>query len=87
MGLFGYNIFMGLFCGLTVIFSSVYMIRIFQKSMLGSAVQKNIDFKGLNTAQGFGLGLLASLVLIFGLFPEVISSISDSALQVLLKAY
>jgi NADH-quinone oxidoreductase subunit M len=86
MGLFGYNIYLGIFCGLTVIFSSVYMLRMFQKSMLGKS-SESLKFTGLNFTQGIGLGFLASLVLIFGLFPEMISSISDSALQILLRAY
>jgi NADH-quinone oxidoreductase subunit M len=86
MGLFGYNIYLGIFCGLTVIFSSVYMLRMFQKSMLGKP-SESLKFTGLNFTQGIGLGFLASLVLIFGLFPEMISSISDSALQILLRAY
>jgi len=86
MGLFGYNIYLGLFCGLTVIFSSVYMLRMFQKSMLGKS-GNDLNFTGLNFTQGIGLSFLASLVLIFGLFPEMISSISDSALQILLRAY
>ena len=86
MGLFGYNIYLGLFCGLTVIFSSVYMLRMFQKSMLGKSGGE-LNFTGLNFTQGIGLSFLASLVLIFGLFPEMISSISDSALQILLRAY
>jgi NADH-quinone oxidoreductase subunit M len=87
MGLFGYNIYLGIFCGLTVIFSSVYMIRLFQKSMLGKENQSLGTLSKLNMSQTFGLSLLAALVLGFGLFPDYISQISNSAVQILLRAY
>lgn len=88
MGLFSYNPWLGILSGLTVIFSAVYMLRLFQKSMLG--VSKN-DFTGsspvLSAPTTFGLCILASLVLIFGLFPEIISNLTKTALQTLLLAY
>lgn len=87
MGLFGYNIYLGIFCGLTVIFSSVYMIRLFQKSMLGQETDGRGAFPKLNASQTFSLFLLAALVLGLGLYPQVISRISNSAVQVLLRAY
>jgi NADH-quinone oxidoreductase subunit M len=87
MGLFGYNIYLGIFCGLTVIFSSAYMIRLFQKSMLGESQYQLSPLSGVNFTQGLGLGLLAALVLVFGLFPDMVSKISHPAVQFLLNAY
>jgi NADH-quinone oxidoreductase subunit M len=87
MGLFGYNIYLGIFCGLTVIFSSVYMIRLFQKSMLGPKNDATGNLSNLSMSQAFSLCLLAALVIGLGLFPQVISGISNSAVQFLLRAY
>ena len=88
MGIFHYNPALGVICGLTVIFSSVYMLRYFQKAMLGNPNGKFLEnFKALSSTETISLSVLASLVLIFGLFPQVISSISSSALHLLLLAY
>lgn len=88
MGLFSYNPWLGILSGLTVIFSAVYMLRLFQKSMLGAS---NIDFNGpspiLSVPTTFGLCFLASLVLFLGLFPGFISNLTKTALQTLLLAY
>jgi NADH-quinone oxidoreductase subunit M len=88
MGLFSYNPWLGIFSGLTVILSSVYMLRLFQKSMLGIS---KTDFRGpemvLSPSAIFSLCLLASLVFVFGLFPGIISDMTKSALQTLLLAY
>jgi len=88
MGLFSYNPWLGIFSGLTVILSSVYMLRLFQKSMLGIS---KTDFRGpemvLSPSAIFSLCLLASLVFVFGLFPGIISDMTKSALQTLLLVY
>lgn len=88
MGIFRYNPALGVLCGLTVIFSSVYMLRYFQKSMLGKENGRaTVAFTPLKSSEVISLSILASLVLIFGLFPQWISSVSASALQLLLLAY
>jgi NADH-quinone oxidoreductase subunit M len=88
MGLFQYNTILGVLCGLTVIFSSVYMLRMFRKAMLGTETTAYLEgFKELSPIRVVGLGLLVSLVLLLGLFPSVISELSDDALRNLLLAY
>lgn len=88
MGLFRYNPWLGIFAGLTVIFSSVYMLRLFSKAMLGMA-QNDIQTPGpvLKWNDTLGLTALATLVFIFGLFPGWISGITKTALQTLLFSY
>jgi NADH-quinone oxidoreductase subunit M len=88
MGIFAYNPTLGVLCGLTVIFSSVYMLRLFQKSMLGNpSGNYSVELNPLNGIQILSLCFLASLVLVFGLFPNIISSVTKTALQTLLIAY
>lgn len=87
MGLFQYSPWLGIISGLTIIFSSVYMFRMFQKSMLGTLSNSQTSTIKLGSAESVSLWLLASLVLIFGLFPGMISSITKTALQTLLIAY
>jgi NADH-quinone oxidoreductase subunit M len=88
MGIFEYNLYLAIFCGLTVILSSVYMLRLFQKAMLGSESGNYLDgLKGLGSYRTVGLSLLAILVLFFGLFPGSISGMTESAVRTLLFAY
>ncbi|NDC25021.1 MAG: NADH-quinone oxidoreductase subunit M, partial [Proteobacteria bacterium] len=88
MGIFKYHQWLGLLCGSTVILSSVYMIRVFQKTMLGEA---NPILEGQSVALDFsrvaGLTFLLCFVLIPGLFPNLISGISDAAVKILMLPY
>lgn len=88
LGLFRYNPWLGIFSGLTVIFSSVYMLRLFSKAMLG---ESQTGFIGpelvIRKNEILVLSGCAAMVLIFGLFPGLISSVTKTALQTLLFAY
>ena len=88
MGIFEYNIYLGIMCGSTVILSSVYMLRLFQKTMLGKESGDYIlSFQGVGAFRTVGLSLLVALVLLFGLFPGIISGVADTAVRTLLTAY
>jgi NADH-quinone oxidoreductase subunit M len=88
MGIFKYNQWLGLLCGSTVILSSVYMLRVFQKSMLGEANPILGETSvALNFPRVAGLTFLLCFVLITGLFPGLISGISDAAVKILMIAY
>jgi NADH:ubiquinone oxidoreductase subunit 4 (subunit M) len=64
------------------------MLRMFRKAMLGTETTAYLEgFKELSPIRVVGLGLLVSLVLLLGLFPSVISELSDDALRNLLLAY
>jgi NADH-quinone oxidoreductase subunit M len=88
MGIFNYNHLLGILCGSTVIFSSVYMLRMFQKSMLGeSNGSTSIQAPALDGLRVAGLVILAGQVITLGLFPRIISGISDAAVRILMLAY
>jgi NADH-quinone oxidoreductase subunit M len=88
MGIFNYNHALGILCGSTVIFSSVYMLRMFQKSMLGeSNGSTSIQAPALDGLRVAGLVILAGQVITLGLFPGIISGISDAAVRILMIAY
>jgi NADH-quinone oxidoreductase subunit M len=88
MGIFRYNQLLGIFCGSTVILSSVYMLRMFQKSMLGKPV---LSYDNANIQLSFpriaGIYLLVCLVFLTGFFPNLISGISDAAVKIILLPY
>jgi len=88
MGIFNYNHLLGILCGSTVVFSSVYMLRMFQKSMLGeSNGSTSIQAPALDGLRVAGLVILAGQVITLGLFPGIISGISDAAVRILMLAY
>jgi NADH-quinone oxidoreductase subunit M len=88
MGVYKYHQVLGIICGSTVILSSVYMLRMFQKSMLGKSnlTSEQVEIQ-LNFPRIAGLYLLVCLVLIPGLFPDMISGISDAAIKILMLPY
>ena len=88
MGVFKYNQLLGILCGSTVILSSVYMLRMFQKSMLGKPVLSGSEAViDLSFPRIAGLYLLVCLVLLPGLFPGLISGVSDLAVKILMLPY
>lgn len=88
MGVFKYNQLLGILCGSTVILSSVYMLRMFQKSMLGKPVLSGGEAAiALSFPRIAGLYLLVCLVLLPGLFPGLISGVSDLAVKILMLPY
>ena len=88
MGIFKYHQWLGLLCGSTVILSSVYMIRLFQKAMLGPVSPVLADTEiALNFPRVAGLTFLLCFVLLPGLFPGLIAGVSDAAVKILMLAY
>lgn len=73
LGLSKYGIVYALVGGTTIILGAYYMLKMFQKAILGTTNSK--QFKDLSKAELFVLSLLAFAVLFFGLFPKVLTDI------------
>jgi NADH-quinone oxidoreductase subunit M len=83
-GLYQYNMWLGAVAGLTIIFSAVYLLRLFQRTMLGpdSAYSETItDLSGGELAL---MVPLIALVFWLGLFPNTFLHISEPAVMNLL---
>jgi NADH-quinone oxidoreductase subunit M len=70
--------------GLTVIFTAVYMLRAYQFSMLGEAGPAAEGFKDLDTREMIILGVLCTLVVLLGVYPQPILDLTAPATQHLL---
>ncbi len=83
-GVYKYNAWMGAVAGITIILSAVYLLRMFQRVMLGPDSSFTATFTDLT---GSELALLVPLiVLVFwiGLFPNTFLHLSkDSVLNIL----
>jgi NADH-quinone oxidoreductase subunit M len=84
-GVFGYNAWLGAIAGLTIILGSVYMLRLYQKSMFGPKSNWVEGFKDLTLSERAVLLPLAIMVFWIGIFPNTFLKISEPAVAQLLK--
>jgi NADH-quinone oxidoreductase subunit M len=86
LGLFKYNSWIALFAGTTVIFSAVYMLRMYQRVMLGPSVaQQTGEMKGLSATELITLIPLAVIVLLIGCYPNPVLHLSEPAIKNILN--
>ncbi len=82
--IYQYSGWMAMVCGLTVIFGAVYMLRAYQKVMLGEQHARSVEFTGLARSEKVVLISVAALIIITGIYPKPIISIAQPALEDLL---
>ena len=80
-GVYQYSATMALVCGLTVIFGAVYMLRAYQKVMLGEQHARSVEFTGLASSEKIVLISVAALIIITGIYPKPILTIAQPALE------
>lgn len=85
--IFRYNIWLGAVAGLTIILGAVYMLRTFQKSMSGETNAVTAAFADLKWNEKAVLYPIALLIILIGIYPAPILSISEPAVAKLLELY
>jgi NADH-quinone oxidoreductase subunit M len=80
-----YNIWFGAVAGLTIIFGAVYMLRMYQKIMLGSTNNLTIGFSDIKGTEKIVLYSICILVIVMGVYPKPILQISEASVQHLLQ--
>ncbi len=83
-GIFQYGPWTALFAGTTVILGAVYMLRAYKAIMLGEDREANNDFTPLHLNEKALLVIVAALVLITGIWPSCITSVTEPAISNLL---
>jgi NADH-quinone oxidoreductase subunit M len=85
-GLFKYNAWAAAFAGTTVIFSAIYMLRMYQNVMLGEVVSQNYsDFKPLSVSEWITLIPLVVMVFWIGCYPKPILTLAEPAIKNILN--
>jgi NADH-quinone oxidoreductase subunit M len=84
-GVFQYNFWAAFFAGLTVILGAVYMLRAYQQSMLGETNAATSSFKDLYNWEKIVLSIISVLIIVFGLFPNVLFQIISPMVESLLN--
>lgn len=82
---YGYNIWMGAIAGLTIIFSAVYMLRMYQKVMLGQTNDLTITFTDIKGTERIVLYSICVLIIVIGVYPKPIMHLSEASVQHLLE--
>lgn len=85
--IFQYNTWLGAVAGVTIILGAVYMLRTFQKSMSGETNALTATFADLKWNEKAVLYSVALLIILIGVYPDPILSISESAVTKLLELY
>ncbi len=83
-GVYQYRPWMAAVCGLTVILGAVYMLRAYQKVMLGEPHVRSVEFTGLANSEKIVLIAVAALILIAGVYPNPILHVAQPAIEEIL---
>jgi NADH-quinone oxidoreductase subunit M len=80
-----YKMALGSVAGLTIILGSVYMFRAYQRSMLGESNSLTRVFVDLSRREKIVLYPIVVLIIVIGIYPSPVLSISESAVTNLLQ--
>jgi NADH-quinone oxidoreductase subunit M len=73
------------FAGLSIILGAVYMLRAYQKMMLGETNSLTSHFPKLEKQELITLSIIVILIVVMGVYPKPILDITESSIQTLLK--
>lgn len=79
MGVYNYNIWFSAIAGLTIILGAVYMLRMYQKIMLGEVNSRTAMFSDLDGTEKSVLLIISALVIVIGVYPQPVLNISEAA--------
>jgi NADH-quinone oxidoreductase subunit M len=79
MGVYNFNIWYAAIAGLTIIFGAVYMLRMYQKVMLGGLNTSASTFTDLDGTEKLVLLIISALIILIGIYPQPILNISEAA--------
>ncbi len=85
MGVYNYNIYYSALAGLTIILGAVYMLRMYQRVMLGVTNERTSGFSDLDSTEKSVLLVISVLIIVIGVYPQPILHISEAAITNLLE--
>lgn len=85
MGVYNYNIWYAAIAGLTIIFGAVYMLRMYQRVMLGGVNANTLAFEDLDGIEKTVLLIISALIIFIGIYPQPILNISEAAVVNLIE--
>ena len=84
-GVYKYNTWLSVFAGLTIILGAVYMLRMFQNTMLGNTTEHTIKFTDLTWNETLVLSTIAITIFVMGIYPKPIQDVVQPSLEIILN--
>ena len=81
LGIFEYNHWIAAVAGISIILSAVYMLRMYQRTMLGSSGELTSTIKDLTWSEAIPMIPLALMVLWIGVFPGFFLQLAEPAVR------
>ncbi len=85
LSVYSYHAWIGAIAGLTIIFSAVYMLRAYQKMMLGETNALTATFNDISGSEKIVLYTVCALVIVIGFYPKPLLQLSEASVQHLLE--
>ncbi|MGY6562876.1 MAG: complex I subunit 4 family protein [Luteibaculaceae bacterium] len=83
-GIYSYNTWLAVFAGLTIILGAVYMLRMFQNTMLGETNSTTVGFTDLKWNELTVLGIIAAVIIFMGIYPLPILELTAPSIETIL---
>lgn len=83
-GVYQCNAVLAAVCGLTVILGAVYMLRAYQRVMLGEPHPRSVEFTGLSNSEKIVLISVAALIVAAGVYPAPLLHVAQPAVEEIL---
>lgn len=84
-GIYQQGIWYAVFGGLTIILGAVYLLRMYQKVMLGAPNERTASFADVRWNESLVLAVISGLILVIGVYPQPLLDISESAVTELVE--
>ncbi|MEI6124178.1 MAG: NADH-quinone oxidoreductase subunit M [Bacteroidota bacterium] len=85
LGIFQYNPYLALIAGLTVVFSAIYMLQVFQRIMLGSTKPATENFIDMSMSEIMVLVPIVILIFWMGIYPKMFLNIAEPIVKGILN--
>lgn len=80
-GIYQYDMWMAAFAGLTIILGAVYMLRSYQRTMLGETNTLTSSFTDLSMHEKIVFGTIVILIIAMGVYPKPLLDIAEPAVM------
>lgn len=84
-GVYQYSAGIAAFAGLSVILGAVYMLRSYQKIMLGEKPNNSVEFGSLAMSDKIVLIIVCAVIIAFGVYPTPLNDLAEPAVKALLS--
>ncbi|KKX50324.1 hypothetical protein L950_0210855 [Sphingobacterium sp. IITKGP-BTPF85] len=82
-GIYEYGVWFAVFGGLTLILGAVYMLRLYQRTMLGTTSERTAYFVDISGVELYTLIIISAVIIYLGIFPNSLLHISSASVSVL----